>query len=137
MENKNIVKKVLDYIEDNLEGQLSLDEIAKESGYSKFHLNRVFSEHVGCTIYKYIQMRRLTVAAEKLVNTKKPVVEIAYEANYNSQQSFTLAFRQLYGCPPHEYRAISVYIPKIKRLRMESNFIMLYKSTMKCEVMAA
>jgi len=137
MENKNIIKKIIDYIENNLDGQLNLDEIAKEAGYSKFHLNRVFSECVGCTIYKYIQMRRLTVAAEELVYTKKPIIEISYEANYNSQQSFTFAFRQLYGCPPQEYRAMKVHVPKFNRFRLESNLVMLYHSAMKCEVIAA
>lgn len=137
MEDKSIIKKIVDYIENNLDDPLNLDEIAKEAGYSKFHLNRVFSECVGCTIYKYIQMRRLTVAAEELVYTKKPIVEIAYATNYNSQQSFTFAFRQLYGCPPQEYRAMKVHIPKFNKFRLESKHTMLYQSPMKCEVIAA
>ena len=112
MENEKIIMQVVDFIESNLDGQLSLDEIAKEAGYSKFHLNRMFFQCVGCTIYKYIQMRRLTVAAEQLVLTNKPIVEIANEANYSSQQSFTFAFHQLYGYPPQAYRARNVYLPK-------------------------
>lgn len=55
---------------------------------------------------KYIQMRRLTVATEKLVNTEKPIIEIALEANYSSQQSFTSAFCLLYEMPPQKYSAI-------------------------------
>lgn len=137
MKNKNIVKKIIDYIENNLDSQLNLDEIAKEAAYSKFHLNRVFSECVGCTIYKYIQMRRLTVAAEKLVYSKKPIIEIAYEANYSSQESFTFAFRQLYGNPPQEYRAIKVHIPKCNRFEMKGNLVMLYNPAKKCEANAA
>lgn len=136
METKKIIEQLIDYIEQNLENRLSLDEIAGKAGYSKFHLNRVFAKYVGCTIYKYIQTRRLTAAAEKLVNTKKPIIEIAQEANYNSQQAFTLAFHQLYGCPPQEYRAKSVYIPKFNRFRMESKLIMLHNFT-KCEGIAA
>ena len=54
--------------------------------------------------YKYIQGRRLTLAARELVETKKPITEIAYEAHYNSQQAFTLAFHQLYLCTPQTYR---------------------------------
>lgn len=137
MNNKKMINKIIDYIENNLDSQLNLDSIAKEAGYSKFHLNRVFLECVGCTIYKYIQMRRLTVAAEKLVYTKKPIVEIAFEANYDSQQSFTFAFRQLYGCPPQEYRAIKVFVPKFNRFKLESIFAVHYKPTRICEVIAA
>lgn len=137
MENEKIIKKLISYIEDNLDSQLNLDEIAKEAAYSKFHLNRVFLECVGCTIYKYIQLRRLTVAAEKLVYTKKPIIEIAYEANYSSQESFTFAFRQLYGHPPKEYRKLKVHIAKFNKFELKGNLVMLYKPTMKCEVNAA
>lgn len=137
MENEKTIQKIIDYIENNLDLQLNLDEIAKEAGYSKFHLNRMFLECVGCTIYKYIQMRRLTVAAEQLVYTKKPIIEIANEANYSSQQSFTFAFRQLYGHPPQVYRKIKVHIPKYNKFELKINLVMLYKPTMKCEVIAA
>lgn len=137
MENEKMIKKVIDYIETHLDSQLRLDVIAKEAGYSKFHLNRMFLECVGCTIYKYIQMRRLTVAAEKLVYTNQPIVEIAYEANYSSQQSFTYAFRQLYGYPPQEYRAMRVHIPKFNKFELKSNLVMLYQPAMKGEVIAA
>ncbi len=137
MENENIIQKIIDYIENHLESQLSLDEIAKEAGYSKFHLSRVFLERVGYTIYKYIQMRRLTVAAEKLVHTQKPIVEIAYEANYSSQQSFTFAFRQLYGHSPQVYRAIKVHIPKCGKFELKGKLVMLYAPAIKREVIAA
>lgn len=137
MENKEIIKKVIDYIEDNLDRPLDLDKIANEAGYSKFHLNRVFSDCVGCTIYKYVQMRRLTVAAEKLVSTQKPVMEIAYEANYGSQQAFTYAFHQLYGYPPQAYRTLKVHISKFNKFELKSKLVMLYRPVMKREGIAA
>lgn len=100
------------------------------------HSDNIY-EVVGCTIYKYIQMRRLTVAAEKLVYTKKPIIEIAYEANYSSQESFTYAFRQLYGHPPQEYRAIKIHIPKFNKFELKGNLVIFYNPTKKCEVHAA
>lgn len=75
--------------------------------------------------------------AEKLVYTKKPIIEIAYDANYSSQQSFTFAFRRLYGRPPQEYREINIHVPKWGKFKLKNNLIMLYKPTMKCEVIAA
>ncbi len=137
MGDNNIIMKAIDYIEDNLDGKLSLNEVAYKVGYSKFHLNRLFSERVGLTPYKYIQTRRLTVAAEKLVNTKKPIIEIAHESNYDSQQSFTLAFRQLYLYTPQRYRIIGIHIPKLSRFTISNNFMITYKFAMKCEVRAA
>jgi len=49
---------------------------------------------LGVTIYKYLQNRRLTVAAEKLVKTDNPIMQIAYETGYDTQQSFSFAFNQ-------------------------------------------
>lgn len=137
MGDNNVILKVTDYIEDHLDSTLSLDEIAGQAGYSKFHLNRLFSERVGYTLYKYIQMRRLTVAAEKLVNTNKPIIEIAYESNYDSQQSFTLAFRQLYLCTPQRYRIIGIHTPKLNRFTISSHSMMFCQFAVKCEGRAA
>ena len=71
-----------------------------------------------CTVYKYIQGRRLTLAAQKLVDTEQPIVEIAYEAHYDSQQAFTLAFKQFYGCTPRNYRKNGVFYLKQSKIRM-------------------
>ena len=104
MKDEKIVKKITSYIEVHLDEDLSLESIADNLHYSKFYLARTFAEQTGSTIGKYIQGRRLTLAARKLVETNKPIIEIAYEAHYNSQQAFTLAFRRLYLCTPQVYR---------------------------------
>lgn len=121
MSDNNIVKKIADYIENHLNEDLSLDKLAKELHYSKFYIARTFAEKTGGTIYKYIQGRRLTLAAQKLVETEKPIVEIAYEAHYNSQQAFTLAFSRLYLCTPQIYRKNGVFYPKQQRIGMKSS----------------
>ena len=113
---KDIVKKVLHYIEDNIGKEINVEKIAKSVGYSKFYLNRIFSECTGITIYKYLQSRRLTIAAEKLVKTDEPITQIAYEAGYDSQQAFSLAFKQLYAYPPKIYRGIGVFVPKQNKI---------------------
>lgn len=104
MKNDKIVEKITSYIEAHLDEDLSLERIADALHYSKFYLARTFAEQTGSTIGKYIQGRRLTLAARELVETNKPIVEISYEAHYNSQQAFTLAFRRLYLCTPQVYR---------------------------------
>lgn len=105
------VSQAISYIEENLEQEICLDKIAAHSGYSKYHLNRLFTEIVGCTIYKYIQKRRLDNAARKLVDTKEPIIEIAFNSGYGSQQAFTLAFRRQYLLTPQQYRVRSKYLP--------------------------
>lgn len=121
MGNNTVVEKIVAYIEEHLNEDLSLDSIAKDLNYSKFYISRVFAKETNCTIYKYIQGRRLTLAAQKLVETKKPIVEIAYEAHYNSQQAFTLAFHQVYLCPPQTYRKNATFYPKQPKINMKNS----------------
>ncbi len=121
MNNNAVVKKAVDYIETHIDEDLPLDKIANALNYSKFYLARIFTEETKCTVYKYIQGRRLTLAAQKLVETKQPIVEIAYEAHYDSQQAFTLAFKQFYGCTPKIYRKNGVFYPKQSKISMMSS----------------
>ena len=86
MSKDSLVTSVLRYIRDHLHEELTLEKMAEELNYSRFYMARTFAERTGCTLYQYIRGRRLTLAAEKLVNTAGPIVEIAYEAGYGSQQ---------------------------------------------------
>lgn len=125
MKNRAVLKKAVAYIEDHLNEDLTLDKLAKELHYSKFYLARVFAENTDCTIYQYIKRRRLTEAAWKLVQTEQPIMDIALEAQYNSQQAFTLAFRGLYACPPHIYREKGIFYPKQNRIEMYGSVLSL------------
>ena len=118
MKKNTVVENIINYIEQHLDEDLSLDKIAKDLNYSKYYIARIFAEETDSTIYKYIQGRRLTVAAQKLTETSKPIVQIAYEAHYNSQQAFTLAFSQLYMCPPQEFRKNGTFYPKRSKINM-------------------
>ncbi len=136
-DQKEVVKKVIDYIEKNLEKEITLDNIAKNIGYSKFYLNRIFTEYTGITMYKYLQNRRLTVAAEKLVKTDKPIMQIAFEAGYDTQQSFSFALKQIYLYPPKIYRNIGCFMPKQNRISMCSSYISSYKFFVQIKEIAA
>lgn len=124
--NHTVVKKAADYIETHINEDLPLDKIANALNYSKFYIARIFTEETKCTVYKYIQGRRLTLAAQKLVETKQPIVEIAYEAHYDSQQAFTLAFKQLYECTPNIYRKNGVFYPKQSKINLMNPLFMYY-----------
>ena len=131
MNKSEIVESTIKYIELQLikDGRaLSLDEIADKIGYSKFYLNRVFQEQVGITIHQYVLERRLSTAAEKLVYTDKSIIDIAYEAGYQSQQTFTNVFSNAYLCTPLKYRMGRQYTPLRKPYHAQSTLnIFSYK----------
>jgi AraC-like DNA-binding protein len=109
---EEIISKLINYLEDHLTENFKLDELAEKAGYSKYHLNRIFAEVVGCTIGRYIMRRRLTEAARLLLSTKQPIIDIAMQVGYESQQAFTFAFKQLYEESPQVYRSHGIFYPK-------------------------
>ena len=122
MGKTDMIDSIVDYIEKNLDQDLSLDDIAAYAGYSKFYLSRCFQETVGCTVYRYIRMRRLTEAALKLTETEQPIIEIALAAGYQSQQAFTSAFRTLYVYSPQHYRLQQRFEPRMPRFVRNVSF---------------
>lgn len=122
MNENKLVKKIVDYIESNLDAEISLDKMAAELNYSKFYMARTFAEETNTTIYQYIKQRRLTEAARKLVETKDSIIDIAFEAQYQSQQAFTVAFQQVYLCSPLHYRKNGVFYPKQIKMISRSGY---------------
>lgn len=103
-EKENSLKRIKAYIDKHLQEELDLDKLAKEAGYSKYHLERLFTKHYGCTLTKYIREERLKTAAVQLAFTNASIMEIALGACYESQQAFTLAFKRFYQVSPGIYR---------------------------------
>lgn len=127
--SNQVIARTVDYIEAHLADKLTLDKIAVYAGYSKFHLNRLFAEETGCTIHRYIQNRRLTEAARRLVETDDTILEVSFEAGYETQQSFTLAFQRLYHVPPRLYRSRRSFIPAQPRWNARDMLLLLCMGT--------
>lgn len=100
----NNIQWAINHIEENLNENLKLNDIAKISGYSMFHFDRIFKYTVGESVIEYVRKRKLTEAANLLISTDIKIIDIAIKYGFNSQQSFSLAFKKLYGKTPGEYR---------------------------------
>lgn len=113
MENQKIamVMEAIAYIESHLNEDLALDTVANAVHYSKYHLHRIFVDTVGVTLHDYIQRRKLTEAAKLLVCSGRPILEIALNAGYGSQQAFSQVFKSMYKRTPAKYREQGVFYP--------------------------
>lgn len=120
MESRRLqrVNLAIDFIEGHLHERLSLDGAAAAAHYSKYHLHRLFTEAAGMTLYSYMVRRRLTEGARRLVFSEYPVLDVALSCGYESQQAFTLAFREMYKLPPARYRERGKFYPLQLRLRL-------------------
>jgi AraC family transcriptional regulator len=96
--------RVLDYIEVNLEGDLTIDRLASIACLSRFHFARAFKSAVGQSPHRYVSGKRLERAKALLVRGDQSLVDIALALNFSCQANFTRAFRQVTGLTPGQYR---------------------------------
>ena len=118
-----IINEVIDYIENHLYQNPSIDDISKVMNYSKYYLHRLFSNIVGVTIHDYINRRRLTESAEFLVFTDKPIIEIALNSGYESQQAFSNAFKEMYKISPKKFKERKLFYPLQLRFFIGKDFL--------------
>ncbi|WNN44989.1 MDR efflux pump AcrAB transcriptional activator RobA [Winslowiella toletana] len=107
MDQAGIIRDLLVWLESHLDQPLSLDNVAAKAGYSKWHLQRMFKEVTGHAIGAYIRARRLSKAAVALRLTSRPILDIALQYRFDSQQTFTRAFKKQFAQTPAYYRRAS------------------------------
>jgi AraC family transcriptional regulator len=95
---------VLDYVEANVEGDLTLDRMASIACLSKYHFARAFRQAVGQSPHRYVSAKRLERAKALLLQDDRSLVDIALALSFSCQANFTRAFRQATGQTPSQYR---------------------------------
>ncbi len=130
------LKKVrigIDYIESNLGFNISLAQVAKEAGLSQWHFQRIFKALTNETLKTYIRSRRLANSLDKLLNTKYRIIDIAVSAGYESQESFTRAFKMSFNLTPNEYRKLGDKSLFLKKLEFDHTYLKHINQNMSLE----
>ena len=96
--------RVREYIAANLEGDLTIAQLAKVACLSRFHFARAFKTAVGQSPHQYVSAHRLVRAKEMLTRGDQPLLDIAIALNFSSQANFTRAFRLGTGMTPGQFR---------------------------------
>ncbi|MBN2324483.1 MAG: AraC family transcriptional regulator [Spirochaetes bacterium] len=92
------INRVIDYIEEHIEDELSLERLSKVASFSPFHFHRIFKGIVGEPLNRFIQRIRLEKAANRLIeNPRLTVTEIAMDYGFSSSSAFARAFRECFG----------------------------------------
>lgn len=94
----------VDYIEENLAGEIDMGVAASKACCSEYHFTRFFSFIQDMPLSEYIRRRRLTLAGFMLQKSNVRVIEIATLFGYSSPNSFTRAFQEMHGVTPSEAR---------------------------------
>jgi len=100
------INDVLDYIEENLESELSLEHLSNTVNYSPFHFHRIFSSIIGETPNQYVIRKRVErVASILITNTTRSIKDLAFTYGFNSESSFSRTFKKQYGVSPTKFKS--------------------------------
>ncbi|MEM8749478.1 MAG: AraC family transcriptional regulator [Pseudomonadota bacterium] len=99
---------IADYVDENLDMPLVLDDLAKVVDLSIFHFSRRFKNATNSTPHEFVLSRRVEASRQMLVNVEVPIVEVAYACGFSSQAHFTSKFKRYTGTTPGAYRSALV-----------------------------
>ena len=95
------ISGVLSYINENLDGDLSVDQLSAMAFLSRYHFMRIFKEEMGVTVHAYIRQKRLLRAAQR-IRSGEPIIRVAAESGYGDYSAFYRAFRDCFGASPSD-----------------------------------
>lgn len=125
------ISEAIDYIEENLADELTVDRIAKYAHISPFYFQKGFSMLCGFTVGEYIRQRRLAQAGSELVASDGKIIDIALKYGYDSPDSFTKAFTRFHGATPTAVRKngamIKTFAPLKISFTLKGGLCMEYK----------
>ena len=101
---KQAISRALDYVNDNLAGGLSLEELAGVAGYSPHHFARLFKEATGCPPHRYVLNERVGKAKGLLETTQLPLIEVARMSGFSGQSHMGRTIKALTGATPARLR---------------------------------
>ncbi len=94
------VQRMQDFIETHMTQPITLTDLARRAGYSPWHAARVFKELTGKAPFDYIRALRLSRAAQRLMEGKEKIVDVAFDFLFGSHEGFTRAFSKQFGTTP-------------------------------------
>ncbi len=113
---KERILRVLVHIQAHLDEALCLEDLAGVAYFSPYHFHRVFRGMVGESVKEHVRRLRLERAALRLKHSGEPVTRIAFEAGYETHESFTRAFRAMFEQSPSQFREAHrpVAVPEVR-----------------------
>lgn len=99
------INRVIDYIENNIALNFTLDELSEIASFSKFHFHRIFQSITGETLFQFIQRVRLERSAMLLKNNRyETITEIAMECGFTSSALFSRSFKKYFNLTPTQFK---------------------------------
>jgi YesN/AraC family two-component response regulator len=99
-----ILKQSLKYINDNINEKIKISDLANQTRWESQHFNRLFTQYIGSTPYKYIMDKKIEKAKTLLIETKIPIVQLSFDLGFKSHSNFCSIFKKATGKTPENFR---------------------------------
>ena len=106
------IKKVLDFIEDNLDEQLDLASLSKIACMSDTHFHRIFKRETQRTPFKFIEEMRMNKAYQQITEQQVTVQQLSLHLGYKDYETFSRAYKKYFSLSPDDMKAI---VTKLKK----------------------
>ena len=108
--NQRIDPEIVDsarlFIDQNYMRDITLGDVSAFTGFSRCYFSRVFKQQLGQSFSEYLRGKRVAMAEELLIHSRRPIQEIAMSAGFGSVATFNRVFREARNCTPSHYREI-------------------------------
>lgn len=121
MKDLECLQRAVDYIEENICNPINVAEVANYAYISERILTELFKSIAGYSVIEYIRKRRLTLAAHDILNTNDKIITIAIKYCYESQESFSRAFRRFHGISPQQFRSQKPIPKELREIQFINN----------------
>ena len=131
MEWMKLIGDSIQYIEERLDEDLTVDDIACHIGISPFYYQNGSTTLCGFTVVEYIRNRRLALARSEVLDSDRSILEIALKYGYDSPDSFSKAFARFHGSTPSSIRksraTLKSFAPLKIKVQLEGGYLMDYR----------
>ena len=103
-EKNKLIDDIILYIDKNYLNISDLSQISNQFLITKNHLCRIFKNYTNLTVISYINLMKIQLSCDKLINTSKSVTDIAFECGFNSAMYFDRIFKRIMNMSPQDFR---------------------------------
>lgn len=119
------IQQSINYIEDHLSENISMEQLAKQASLSLFYYQRLFSRLVKKSVSEYIRLRRMAIATELLLDQEERILDIAIELGFTSHEHFTRIFKETFKITPKEYRNNPIFLNVMTKPELSMHYILI------------
>lgn len=135
MEWMTIIKEAIDYMEEHITEQITVEDVAGHVCVSPFYFHKGFGMLCGYSLMEYVRNRRLSLAGQELISSDITITELAMKYGYDSPDSFSKAFARFHGFTPSMARRkgsmLKIFAPLKLTISLKGGYLMDYRITKK------